>query len=258
MEILVDKPIDINWGKEYYHLLTEYYIDKIPPPINGEDYLRNWRRVFEEGKYDIAAAFYHIIRLNENRPLQFFPSCIFRAFLLTPLSKVRVVIFGQDPYHSVDDKGEPYACGLSFSTRENQKAPPSLVNIYKELSSEYPNYVKPSHGDLTKWANQGVLLLNTSLTVIPHQANSHKGLWICFIKRILQAISEVNPYCIYVLWGKESQNEIKPLLKKNALILESAHPSPLSASRGFFGNNHFLEINNILSRYDFPLIDWQN
>jgi uracil-DNA glycosylase len=254
---LVNKNVDIHWGNEYHHQLAEYYIDKIPPPLN-EEYAKSWRRIFDEGKYDIATAFYHILRLQQNRPLEFFPHRIFSAFQMTPLSQVRVVIFGQDPYHSVDETGAPYACGLAFSTFQNQKPPPTLFNIYKELSCEYPSYVKPRHGDLSSWTQQGVLLLNTSLTVVPHQPNSHKGLWICFIKRVLSAIAEVNPRCIYVLWGRESQNEIKPLLKKDALILESAHPSPLSASRGFFGNNHFIEINNILARYNSPLINWQN
>lgn len=178
---------------------------------------------------------------------------IFNALHLTPLGKVKVVILGQDPYHEYNQ-----AHGLSFSVPESQREiPPSLKNIYKELASDLGCYV-PDNGYLGKWADQGVLLLNTVLTVRAHQANSHKGHgWEQFTDAILAAVNEQDRPVVYLLWGRPAQSKRVLLTNPKHLVLTAPHPSPLSASRGFFGCRHFSRANAFLEEQGVSGIDWQ-
>lgn len=178
---------------------------------------------------------------------------IFNALHLTPLDKVKVLVLGQDPYH---EPGQAH--GLSFSVLpEKADTPPSLVNIYKELSDDLGCYV-PNNGYLKKWADQGVLLLNTVLTVRAHQANSHKGKgWEQFTDAIIKAVNEQDRPIVYMLWGKPAQMKKSMLNNPKHLILEAPHPSPLSAYRGFFGCKHFSKCNEFLVNNGLSPIDWQ-
>lgn len=177
---------------------------------------------------------------------------IFNALHLTPLSKVKVVILGQDPYHGPDQ-----AHGLCFSVNKGLAIPPSLLNIYKELQDDLACTI-PTHGYLEKWANQGVLLLNTVLTVCAHQANSHKGKgWEQFTDAIIQAVNEEERPIVYLLWGKPAQSKSSMLTNPKHLILKAPHPSPLSAYRGFFGCQHFSQANEFLKNHNLEPIDWQ-
>lgn len=178
---------------------------------------------------------------------------IFNAFHFTPLHEVKVLILGQDPYHN-----EKQAHGLCFSVLPEQKEiPPSLVNIYKELEEDLGCYI-PNNGYLEKWAKQGVLLLNTVLTVREHQANSHqnKG-WEQFTDAIIQAVNAQERPIVYMLWGRPAQSKIPMLTNPRHLILKAPHPSPLSAYRGFFGCKHFSQANEFLKKNAIQPIDWQ-
>lgn len=177
---------------------------------------------------------------------------IFNAFHLTPLSAVKVVILGQDPYHNVGQ-----AHGLSFSVKPGVKAPPSLVNIYQELQEDLGCYI-PNNGYLTKWAKQGVLLLNTVLTVQAHNANSHKDIgWEEFTDAAIRILNEQDRPIVYLLWGRNAQNKKWMLTNPKHLVLEAPHPSPFSASRGFFGCRHFSRTNEFLQENSIEPIDWQ-
>ncbi len=185
---------------------------------------------------------------------QIFPPSdeIFTAFELTPLSEVKVVILGQDPYH-----GDGQAHGLCFSVKPDVETPPSLVNIYKELNSDLGCYI-PNNGYLTKWAKQGVLMLNTVLTVRAHQANSHRGIgWEEFTDAAIRILNEQDRPIVYLLWGKPAQMKKSMLNNPKHLILEAPHPSPLSAYRGFFGCRHFSKTNEFLKENGLEPIDWQ-
>lgn len=178
---------------------------------------------------------------------------IFNAFHFTPLSEVKVLLLGQDPYHNVNQ-----AHGLSFSVPTDQREiPPSLQNIYKELQDDLGCYI-PNNGYLKKWADQGVLLLNTVLTVRAHQAFSHKGKgWEEFTDAIIRAVNEQDRPIVYLLWGKPAQAKIPMLTNPKHLILTAPHPSPLSAHRGFFGCRHFSKTNAFLEEHSVAPIDWQ-
>lgn len=178
---------------------------------------------------------------------------IFNAMHFTPLDKVKVLLLGQDPYHNVNQ-----AHGLSFSVLPSQtKLPPSLQNIYKELRDDLGCYI-PNNGYLKKWADQGVLLLNTVLTVRAHQANSHQGKgWEKFTDAIIQAVNAQDRPIVYMLWGKPAQRKIPMLTNPKHLILKAAHPSPLSANNGFFGCKHFSQANEFLKANGVEPIDWQ-
>ena len=177
---------------------------------------------------------------------------IFSAFELTPLSEVKVVIIGQDPYHNVGQ-----AHGLCFSVKPDVAIPPSLVNIYKELESDLGCYV-PNNGYLVKWAKQGVLLLNTVLTVQAHQANSHRGMgWEEFTNAAISVLNKQDRPIVYILWGAPAQTKKKMLNNPKHLILEAPHPSPLSAYRGFFGSKPFSKTNAFLEKNGLEPIDWQ-
>lgn len=178
---------------------------------------------------------------------------IFNAFHYTNLTDVKVLLLGQDPYHNVNQ-----AHGLSFSVLPSQREiPPSLQNIYKELNNDLGCYI-PNNGYLKKWADQGVLLLNTVLTVRAHQANSHQGKgWEKFTDTVIQTLNEQDRPIVYFLWGKPAQSKLSMLNNKNHLILTAPHPSPLSAYRGFFGCKHFSRANDFLVANGEKPIDWQ-
>ena len=180
------------------------------------------------------------------------PDDIFNAFQLTPFHKVKAVILGQDPYH-----GEGQAHGLCFSVKPDVEIPPSLVNIYQELHDDCGCYI-PDNGYLTKWAEQGVLLLNTVLTVRAHQANSHRGIgWEEFTDAAIRRLNEEDRPIVFILWGRPAQMKKSMLTNPNHLILEAPHPSPLSAYRGFFGSKPFSKTHEFLVAHGVEPIDWQ-
>lgn len=177
---------------------------------------------------------------------------IFTAFHLTPLDKVKVVILGQDPYHNVGQ-----AHGLCFSVKPQIEIPPSLVNIYKELQDDLGCTI-PDHGYLVHWAEQGVLMLNTVLTVQAHKPMSHRGIgWEEFTDAAIRAVNELEHPVVFILWGKPAQEKAKMLNNPKHLILKAPHPSPLSAYRGFFGSKPFSQTNDFLLKNGVEPIDWQ-
>ena len=177
---------------------------------------------------------------------------IFNALHLTPYADVKVVLLGQDPYH-----GDNQAHGLSFSVLRPTPPPPSLLNIYKELHSDL-GIMPPSHGDLTSWARQGVLLLNTVLTVRHGQANSHHGKgWENFTDQVIRLVNDKTDPVVFVLWGRNAQAKIPLITNRHHLILKAPHPSPLSASYGFFGSRPFSQINAFLEANGRSPIDWR-
>lgn len=178
---------------------------------------------------------------------------IFNAFNTTRFDRVRVVIIGQDPYH-----GPGQAHGLSFSVRRGVRVPPSLQNIYKEISAEF-GYPVPTHGDLSGWAQQGVLLLNATLTVREAQAGSHqnKG-WEDFTDAAIRAINDRHDHVVFLLWGSYAAKKGAFIDRKRHLVLTAPHPSPLSAHRGFLGCGHFKQANDYLQQHGFAPIDWTN
>lgn len=176
---------------------------------------------------------------------------IFNAFDTTPFAEVKVVILGQDPYH-----GDGQANGLAFSVNEGVKTPPSLVNIYKEIDAEF-SIRSPKSGDLTRWAKQGVLLLNATLTVEAHVAGSHqkKG-WETFTDEAIKQLAEKRSNIVFLLWGNYAQQKSTLIDETKHLVLKSVHPSPLSAHRGFFGCNHFKLANEYLIKTGQTPINW--
>ena len=177
---------------------------------------------------------------------------VFRALELTPFESVKVVILGQDPYH-----GFGQAHGLSFSVQKGIPLPPSLKNIYKELQEDIGGEL-PTEGDLSHWAKQGVLLLNTVLTVEEGNANSHKGMgWERLTNRLIESLNELNHPVIFILWGKPAQDKEKLITNPNHIILKAPHPSPLSAYRGFFGSKPFSRVNDILIQQGQTPICWK-
>ena len=179
------------------------------------------------------------------------PKNIFNAFNLCPLDKVKVVIIGQDPYH------EPHqAHGLCFSVESGVDLPPSLINIYKEIESDLGRK-SITNGDLSSWANQGVLLLNSTLTVRAHSAASHSGKgWETFTDAVIRSVAQNRNHIVYMLWGSFAQKKAEFVSAQENLILKSAHPSPLSAYRGFFGNHHFSRANEYLVANGATPIEW--
>ena len=190
---------------------------------------------------------------NEYKTKQIFPhpKNIFKAFELTPVNDVKVVILGQDPYH-----GANQAHGLAFSVQEDIKIPPSLSNIYKELYDDLNIPIKRS-GNLESWAKQGVLLLNSVLTVESGKANSHKNIgWEKFTESVISLISKKKEILVFLLWGSYAHKKEDFIESNNHLILKSVHPSPLSAYNGFFGSRHFSKANNFLKKNNIKEIVW--
>lgn len=219
------------------------------PPITND-----WQQPLEvEFKKPYYKDLYKKV-LEEYRSRQIFPNPddIFNAFHLTPLKDVKVVILGQDPYHN-----DGQAHGLCFSVKPDVEVPPSLVNIYKELQDDLGCRI-PNNGYLVKWAKQGVLMLNTVLTVRAHQANSHRGIgWEQFTDAVIRAVDAQDRPIVSLLWGRPAQMKKSMLHNPKHLILEAPHPSPLSAYRGFFGCKHFSQTNAFLEKNGLAPIDWQ-
>ena len=205
---------------------------------------------FSKGYYRKLFLF---IREQYNKVLIFPPADeIFTAFHLTPLDSVKAVIIGQDPYHNVGQ-----AHGLCFSVKPDVEIPPSLVNIYQELHDDLGCTI-PNHGYLASWAEQGVLLLNTVLTVQAHKPMSHRGIgWDEFTDAAIAAVNKQERPIVFILWGKPAQEKAKMLNNPRHLILKAPHPSPLSAYRGFFGSRPFSQTNEFLQKNGVEPIDWQ-
>ena len=214
------------------------------------DWLEPLSSEFRKGYY---SQLYNFVKDEYSKTVVYPPAeDIFNAFHFTPLKDVKVLLLGQDPYHN-----EHQAHGLSFSVQPGQDIPPSLVNIYKELHDDLGCYI-PNNGYLKKWADQGVLLLNTVLTVRAHQANSHQGHgWEQFTDAVIQAVNAQDRPIVYMLWGAPARRKKAMLTNPKHLILEAPHPSPLSAYRGFLGCKHFSKANEFLKASGLEPIDWQ-
>lgn len=207
----------------------------------------------DEFHKDYYRDLYHFVKDEYNQTI-IYPKAddIFNAFHLTPLEKVKVVIIGQDPYH-----GENQAHGLCFSVQPSVDIPPSLVNIYKELHDDLGLKI-PNNGYLQEWAEQGVLLLNTVLTVRAHQAGSHQGKgWEQFTDAVIKAVNREDRPIVFILWGRPAQMKKKMLTNPKHLVLEAPHPSPLSAYRGFFGSKPFSKANDFLESHGVEKVNWQ-
>ncbi len=219
------------------------------PPINN-DWLVPLKEEFHKEYYKKL----HATVVKEYNSCQVFPHAddIFNAFHLTPFGKVKVVIIGQDPYHNINQ-----AHGLCFSVKPTVDIPPSLVNIYQELRDDLGCKI-PNNGYLVKWAEQGVLMLNTVLTVRAHQPNSHRGIgWEQFTDAAINALACEDRPIVFILWGSPAQKKAVMLNNPKHLILKAPHPSPLSAYRGFFGSKPFSKTNDFLVSNGLTPIDWQ-
>ncbi|MNK57201.1 Uracil-DNA glycosylase [compost metagenome] len=216
-----------------------------------------WEKVFEEGQMELNNIGEILDRIEHMNGIRCFPARndIFKAFDLTALSDVKVVVVGQDPYHDTYFNGIPRAQGLSFSSPRGAPIPPSLKTIYKELNRMNPDYIHPTHGDLEYWAQQGVLMLNMCLTVDPGKPNSHKKIWYEFLNVVCKAINIANPNCIYLCWGKKSQ-DIAQMAGSKSIILTAGHPSPLNRNNDFVGCDHFNIANQLLISNGRNPIDW--
>lgn len=217
--------------------ITNDWLSPISPEFSKNYYKELYSKVLEEYSH------YQIFPTKED---------VFSAFDLTPLSKVKVVIIGQDPYHNINQ-----AHGLCFSVKPGIDVPPSLVNIYKELNEDMGCYI-PNNGYLVKWAKQGVLMLNSVLTVRAHEANSHKGYgWEKFTDAVIRILNEQDRPIVYLLWGNPALKKASVVDNPKHLLLKAPHPSPLSAYRGFFGCHHFSMANDFLKENGLEPIDWQ-
>lgn len=233
----------------YISIASTIYLDY--NLLGGRNMITTWQDLLNHEKK--KPYFSEIMLYLEHSETRYYPpnALIYNALDQTPLEKVKVVILGQDPYHGPNE-----AHGLSFSVPHGIKIPPSLNNIYKELSNDI-NCNIPKHGDLTTWAHQGVLLLNSSLTVTHKEPGSHSKIgWQILTDKIISVVSEQQPFVVFILWGKHAQSK-KPLIDSRHYILESVHPSPLSAHRGFFGCNHFSKTNTALIQNQLETIDWE-
>lgn len=213
----------------------------------------NWHYFLEnERKQQYFEDLEHFIAKERSQYLVFPPPHeVFAAFNATPLSATKVVIVGQDPYH-----GQGQAHGLAFSVNHNVAIPPSLRNIFRECETDV-GIMQPTHGDLSAWAHQGVLLLNTALTVRTGEANSHRGKgWEIFTDRVISFLSENTQSCVFVLWGANAQQKTQLIDSQKHFVITSAHPSPLSAHRGFLGSRPFSAINNYLIDTGQTPIKW--
>ncbi len=205
---------------------------------------------FEQPYFKELAAF--VKREYETEAVYPPPRAIFRAFDLCPFDKVKVVILGQDPYHGPNE-----ANGLCFAVDQGQRLPPSLQNIFKEIEDEYGASMIHRDGSLERWATQGVLLLNATLTVRAHLAGSHQGKgWETFTDAAVKALSDKREHLVFMLWGNYAKQKGAHIDPTKHLVLESAHPSPFSANSGFFGNGHFKKANEYLEANGSAPIDW--
>lgn len=196
-----------------------------------------------------------LLKMEKNAGKIIYPPgpLIFNAFTQTPFNKVRVVIIGQDPYHNPGQ-----AHGLSFSVPSGVKPPPSLMNIYKEINSSLGIPMPAEFGNLIKWAEQGVMLLNAILTVRANEPGSHSKIgWMNFTDAVIKKISDEKTGVIFLLWGKFAQEKQVLIDETKHHVLKAAHPSPFSAFQGFFGCNHFLKVNELLTSHELQPIDWK-
>ena len=214
----------------------------------------SWKEVLkDEFKKPYFKQIAEHLKTEKNQGKTIYPagSNIFHAFEATPFDEVKVVILGQDPYH-----GPKQAHGLSFSVQKGIHPPPSLMNIFKELQDDVGVPI-PTHGNLEKWAKQGVLLLNASLTVRAGEPMSHSKIgWEKFTNTVIEKVSELKEHVVFVLWGRFAQEKQALIDQKKHYIIKSAHPSPLSAKNGFFGSHPFSKINNYLVKHGIDPIDW--
>ncbi len=224
----------------------------------------NWQKLIEqEQSQDYFCQLQEKVAEQRAQGISVFPkqSDVYCAFEHQDLADIKVVILGQDPYHGVgkgEYKDQPQAHGLAFSVQHGIKIPPSLVNIYKELSTDIDGFITPEHGNLTSWAQQGVLLLNTVLTVQQGLAHSHAKLgWEQFTDQVISKINQQNEGCVFILWGAHAQKKGRTIDGKKHLVLNGPHPSPLSAYRGFFGCQHFSKANAWLELQGKTSIDWR-
>jgi len=218
---------------------------KLPP---------SWRRVLgDELAEPYLQELQTFVRAERRRHTVYPPAKdVFAAFDLTPFEQVRVILLGQDPYH---DEGQAH--GLCFSVRHGVKPPPSLANIFKELHDDVGCDI-PNHGCLESWARQGVLMLNTVLTVRAHQAHSHRGRgWEIFTDTVIRKVNEKSDPLVFVLWGRPAQKKARLIDSNRHALVQAAHPSPLSAQRGFFGSKPFSTINRALGQSGHAIIDWR-
>ena len=216
----------------------------------GNDWDNVLQDTFESEEYQKLRTF--LDSEYKSKTIYPLPQNIYRALRLTSYSDTKVVILGQDPYHEPNQ-----AHGLSFSVNKGVEIPPSLQNIYKELHDDLGCSI-PNHGNLEPWANQGVLLLNVVLTVEAHKANSHKGKgWELITDTIIQKLNEKQDSVVYILWGSNARSKKQYINNPNHLIIETVHPSPLSAYNGFFGSRPFSKTNNFLVKKGLEPIDWQ-
>lgn len=217
------------------------------PPIH-------WEKVFKDADEELNDIS-EILENDKKVNGRFYPDCkdLFKAFELTSLQDVKVVLFSQEPFYTSNPDGTPVAQGLAFSVKRGAKIPPSLINIYKEIKNTVPDFNIPNHGCLEEWSKKnGILLLNSCLTVRPGMSGSHGEIWLSFIKKVINAIIDANPYCIFVLWGRQVQ-KIRKMLGERVTVLEGANPPSF---KGFFGCNHFAEINNLLTGRGQKPINW--
>ena len=217
--------------------------------------MADWAELLgQEKKKEYFSKTIEFVRNQRNAGVTIYPpkEQVFSAFKETPFEKVKVVILGQDPYH-----GSNQAHGLSFSVMPGVKQPPSLVNIFKELQRDIPHFEVPGHGYLLSWAKQGVLLLNTVLTVEQGQAHSHKHLgWETFTDKVIEKLNQHGEGIVFLLWGSHAQKKGARIDTNRHFVLKAPHPSPLSAHRGFFGCKHFSKTNQILANQGLKIIDW--
>jgi uracil-DNA glycosylase len=254
-------PLDaiLKQSRYRYNVSIKQLVNLIMPQEKAGQLHSSWQAVIgEEFDKPYMQSLRTFLKQEKELGKTIFPPgpLIFNAFNHTPFDKVRVVIIGQDPYHGLD-KGQPQAHGLSFSVPEGVALPPSLMNIFKEIEADLG--IKMSRkGDLTSWANQGVLLLNATLTVEIANAGSHqKRGWEAFTDAAIAALNTHREGLVFVLWGSYAQKKGEIIDQKKHLVLKSPHPSPLSAHRGFFGNHQFSKINDYLSKHKQTPIEWQ-
>lgn len=216
---------------------------------------KGWKNVLsQEFSKEYFLRIVEHIKLEKQSQVTIYPPgpLIFNAFNATDFDQVKVVIIGQDPYH-----GPHQAHGLSFSVQKGIKPPPSLLNIYKEIESDLGIKMPRKNGDLTPWANQGVLLLNASLTVRADQPNSHAGIgWQTFTDSVIQELNDRKEHLVFMLWGNFAKEKGARIDEKKHLVLRSVHPSPFAADKGFFGSKHFSKTNQYLIQHGIEPIDW--